>query len=270
MTLFPRRGYADGPFGQVHFQHLGDGAPLVLLHQAPMTSGQFDNVYEPLARRGIMAIGIDMPGFGLSDPTSNVPTVTDYGSVVPAVLDALGIARTAILGHHTGALAATEATLLAPDRFSALILNGPLPITDAERADFMAGLHLDEKAFTALPDAAHMVSMFRIRDHLAAGSVPPVRLSDYVVQALTGRGAYWWGHHAAFQYDHAAALPRIAHRCLILTNSGDLIYDNALWAQRIRPDFDFACLDGGGVDIVDQQPEAWADAVAGFVSEGRE
>ncbi len=167
MTIFPRltprKGYADGPFGQVHYQFLGEGVPLVLLHQAPMTSGQFDAVYEPLARRGIMAIGIDMPGFGLSDPTPDVPSVTDYGRVVPAVLDALNIDRAAILGHHTGALAATEATLLAPDRFSALILNGPLPITEAERADFMAGLHLEEKAFTALPDAAHMVGMFRIR-----------------------------------------------------------------------------------------------------------
>jgi pimeloyl-ACP methyl ester carboxylesterase len=249
----------------VHFQHLGDGAPLVLLHQAPMTSGQFDRVYAPLARRGIQAIGIDMPGFGLSDPTPHIPTVTDYGSVVPAVLAALTIDRAAILGHHTGALAATEATLLYPELFSALILNGPLPITDAERADFMAGLHEEEKAFRALPDAAHLVSMFRIRDQLAGGTISDDRLTDYVVQAMSGRGAYWWGHHAAFQYDHAATLPRIAHPCLILTNSGDLIYENALWAHRIRPDFAFACLEGGGVDIVDQQPEVWADEVAAFV-----
>lgn len=264
MTI-PRRGYADGPFGQVHFQHLGEGAPLVLLHQAPMTSGQFDNVYAPLAARGVRAIGIDMPGFGLSDPTAHVPTVTDYGRVVPTVLDALGIDRTAILGHHTGALAATEASLLFPDRISALILNGPLPITDAERADFMAGLHVEEKAFTALPHAAHLVAMFDIRNSLADGTIPDARLTEYVVQAMTGRGEYWWGHHAAFQYDHAATLPLIAHPCLVLTNSGDLIYENALWAHRIRPDFAFTCIDGGGVDIVDQQPEQWADAVAAFL-----
>lgn len=39
-----RRGYADGPFGQVHFQSFGEGIPLLLLHQAPMTSSQFDYV----------------------------------------------------------------------------------------------------------------------------------------------------------------------------------------------------------------------------------
>lgn len=73
--MTPWRHYADGPFGQVHFQVLGEGAPLVLLHQAPITSGQFDNVYAPLAIRGFRVIGIDMPGFGMSDPTPGVPTI---------------------------------------------------------------------------------------------------------------------------------------------------------------------------------------------------
>src|SRR5690606_19472024 len=75
---WPRRAYADGPFGQIHFQMLGQGAPLLLLHQAPMTSSQFDSVYEFLAAQGVQAIGIDMPGFGMSDPTPFTPTISDY------------------------------------------------------------------------------------------------------------------------------------------------------------------------------------------------
>lgn len=109
--MTPWRHYADGPFGQVHFQVLGEGAPLVLLQQAPMTSGQFDNVYAPLAIRGFRVIGIDMPGFGMSDPTPGVPTIGDYEQIVPAVLDALGLAQAAVLGRHTGALVATEAAV---------------------------------------------------------------------------------------------------------------------------------------------------------------
>jgi pimeloyl-ACP methyl ester carboxylesterase len=73
--MTPRRHYADGPFGQVHFQMLGEGAPLILLHQVPMTSGQFDNSYGPLAERG--GIGTDVPGFGISDLAPGVPTVED-------------------------------------------------------------------------------------------------------------------------------------------------------------------------------------------------
>ncbi|MFD2134862.1 alpha/beta fold hydrolase [Novosphingobium resinovorum] len=83
-TRWARRGYAAGPYGQVHFRHAGEGgAPVVLLHQAPMTAAQFDNVYEPLAARGFHAIGIDMPGFGMSDPVDGVPRVEDWAACVP-------------------------------------------------------------------------------------------------------------------------------------------------------------------------------------------
>ena len=38
------RGYASGPFGQVHFQTARSGKPVVLIHQAPMSSRQFERV----------------------------------------------------------------------------------------------------------------------------------------------------------------------------------------------------------------------------------
>ena len=260
-----KRAYADGPFGQIHYQQLGDGKPLVLLHQAPMMSGQFDNVYEPLARRGFRAIGIDMPGFGMSDPTDFVPTVTDYAKVVPAVLDVLGIDTAFLLGHHTGALVATEAARHYPERISALVINGPLLVDDAEWDGFLNGLHQWELGYGARPDAAHMAELFNIRSRFAAGSVPDARISDYVVQALIGKGAFWYGHHAAYAYRQAEVLPEIKQPTLILTNTGDMIYPHAVRAHELRPDFAFVALEGGGVDIVDQQPEAWADAVANFL-----
>jgi pimeloyl-ACP methyl ester carboxylesterase len=264
-----RRGYADGPFGQVHFQSLGDGAPLLLLHQAPMTSSQFDYVYEPLARRGFRAIGIDMPGFGGSDATPDTPTIADYAQVVPAVLDALGLEKAAVLGHHTGALAATEAAVLFPARVSALVINGPLLVDEAGLREFMAGLHQSEKAFRAEPEARHITHIFKVRDWMAKGAIPPERLTDYAVQALAGRGAYWWGHHAAFTYDQAARLPLVTQPAMILTNTGDVIHDHAPAAHALRPDFAYAALEGSGVDIVDEQPEAWADTVAGFLYSAR-
>lgn len=262
---WPKRHYADGPFGQVHFQVLGEGQPLILMHQAPMTSGQFDNVYAPLAERGIMAIGVDMPGFGGSDPTPFTPSVTHYAEVVPAVLDHLGIANAALLGHHTGALAANEAAILYPDRISALILNGPLLVTAEDRQGFLDGLHKWELAYAAREHAGHMVELFDIRDRIAEHSIPAARLSDYVVQGLVGRGAFWYGHHAAYMYDQAERLPLVTQPTLILTNTGDMIYPHAQRARELRPDFAYAELAGGTVDICDQQPEAWADAVTGFL-----
>jgi pimeloyl-ACP methyl ester carboxylesterase len=261
----PIRAYAPGPFGQIHYQQLGDGSPLVLLHQAPMTAAQFDNVYAPLAARGIRAIGIDMPGFGLSDPTDFTPTIADYAQIVPAVLDALGIAQADVLGHHTGALVANEAAILFPERVRSMIVNGPLVIDEAERQDYMATGHQWELNWEERTGGTHFNELFEIREKFAAGTVPLARISDYVVQALIGKGLFWYGHHAAFQYHQDARLPLVTQPGLILTNTGDMIYPHALKAQAIRPDFAFVALEGGGVDIVDQQPEAWADAVAAFV-----
>ncbi|MDX2224855.1 MAG: hypothetical protein SFV21_19025, partial [Rhodospirillaceae bacterium] len=85
-----KRDYAVGPYGLVHFQDTGgDGVPLVMCHQAPQSSRQFDNVLPELAKRGLRAIAVDTPGFGMSDPTDFVPKIEDYAKAVPAVMDHL-------------------------------------------------------------------------------------------------------------------------------------------------------------------------------------
>jgi pimeloyl-ACP methyl ester carboxylesterase len=150
-----RKGYADGPFGQVHCQWLGDGVPLLLLHQSPSSSEMFAAVYPLLAASGIRAIGIDSPGFGQSDPPSGTPTIA-------------------------------------------------------------------------------------------------------------GRRG-WDGFKAAFDYDVASALRDLRQQCLILTNTGDDLYAASCRAHRLRPDFAFVELPGGTHDIVDEQPEPWAAAVAAFL-----
>ena len=262
---FPRRGYADGPFGQIHYQQQGDGQPLVLLHQAPMTSGQYDQAYAPLAARGFRAIGIDMPGFGQSDAASEAPTVDDYARVVTPVLDALGLRTAVVAGHHTGGLAAVAAAVGAPDRVSHLVIHGPLHITQAEADEYLATGHQWELGFVAQPEGAHFAELARIREGFAAGTIPPARISDYVVQAFSGRGAFWHGHHAAYTYRLDEEILRVTQPTLILTNTGDIIHDLAARTLTARPDFALAVLEGGGVDILDQQPEAWAEAVAAFV-----
>lgn len=269
MKRWSQRGYAEGPYGQIHFRHEGGGdgslGALVLLHQAPMTSAQFDWVLGPLAARGFHAIAIDMPGFGMSDPVPGVPRVEDWAAIVPAVLDALGYAQAVVLGHHTGGMVATEVGIQFPERTRAVIINGPMPLTDAEREDFMGGMYLKEREMTALDDGTQFNMAHAARTGLAKGTVPASRICEYVVQAFQGQGEYWHGHHAAFQYRQEETILRLDRPALILTNTGDVIYDHAVLAHGMRPDLGFAALEGGGVDVVDQMPEEWADAVAAYV-----
>lgn len=262
-----RRGYVDGPYGQIHYLDGQQGRPLVLLHQAIQNANQFDYVFGPLLERGIRPIAIDLPGFGQSDAPPAPPTIADYAGVLVPVLDALGIAKAAVGGHHTGALVSNEAALLYPDRVSAAILGGQMLISDAVRQHLMTDIVEREKNFQALPGAAHMVEVAAIRERYAAGTVTPARISEYVVQAMQAlsQGTYWWGHNAAFTYHQEERLRQITQPTLILTNTGDMIYQAALEAKKLRPDFAFAALEGGGIDIVDQQPVEWADAIATFL-----
>ncbi|GAM06613.1 alpha/beta fold hydrolase [Novosphingobium sp. MBES04] len=270
MKRWSRRGYTDGPYGQIHYRHEGavtqTRGAIVLLHQAPMTSAQYDNVLRPLAAHGFHAIAIDMPGFGMSDPVPGVPRVEDWAAVVVPVLDALGYPDAVVLGHHTGAMVATEVGIQFPDRVRAVILNGPMPVSEEERAEFMEGLHQTERTITATDDGTQFNMVHAARTGLAEGTVAPARISEYVVQAFEGQGAYWHGHHAAFLYRQDETLGRLERPALILTNTGDVIYEHALAAHAIRPDFAFTALEGGGVDVVDQMPEDWAEAVTRYVS----
>lgn len=266
MTIsLPRRGYADGPFGQVHYQDTETGLPLVLCHQAPMSTRQFDQAYGPLAKRGIRAIGVDMPGFGMSTPTDFVPAIEDYAKVVPSVLDHLGIKQTFVLGHHTGAQMATEVALQFEDRVMGLIINGPFPVNEEERQNGLAWVESGEKNLEHKPDGSHLQEYFKMRMAFANEATDWKLATQYVCQPFMGFGPFWYGHHAAFQYDHGAAIPRITHPTLVLTNTGDQIYDKAQQVMAMRPDFSYAELEGGGIDIVDEMPAEWSEAVADFV-----
>jgi len=246
----------------------GEGTPVVLLHQAPLNAQQFDAVFAPLAARGLRAIAIDLPGYGQSDPPDFVPTIADYAAAVPAVLDRLGLASADLLGHHTGALVATEVTLAHPDRVGRLILNGPLPLDDAERAHFMRDIEVREKGFKVLSDGKHLAELFAGRVAYSAGTVSLERVQDYILWMVGSPGPFWYGHNAAFCYDHAQRMQLVRHPRLILTNTGDAIFEHACRSHALRPDWAFVAIEGGGIDIQDQMPDAWAGAVAAFLTGG--
>ena len=265
----PTRGYASGPHGQVHFHDTaapGAGAALVLLHQSPASARQFEAAFLPLARRGIRSIAIDTPGFGNSDPTPFVPDVADWAGSIVAVLDHLGVGAADVLGHHTGSMTATEVALQFPARVRRLILNSPFPATAAERAQYLEAMQRAAARFVPQLDGSHLLRSFELRRQMYGPAPDPVVLTRGVVEKYQARGPFQWGHDAAFRYDHAAAMQKLALRTLILTNTGDDIHALAQRARAMFPHFEYRELEGGTHDIVDQQPEAWADAVAAFLA----
>jgi pimeloyl-ACP methyl ester carboxylesterase len=265
-----RYAYAPGPFGQVHYQiwESSDAAPLplVLCHQSPSSSEQFSAIYPLLCARGITAIGVDTPGFGMSSVPDHAPRIEEYADSVTAVLDHLGLASAHILGQHTGSMVAMEATLRHPGRYSSLVLNTPTPFDAKERAEWSAFLTPRQKAWHPKADGSHLQAMWERR--LAASGpgwshLPAMHRE--VVQMLRAGETLWYGHAASFVYDQLGRLAAISVPTLILTNTGDLTYRFARRAAERRPDFAYAELTGGTHDIIDEQPEAFTAAVASFL-----
>lgn len=264
-----RYGYAPGPFGQVHYQiweARGGASPLLLCHQSPSSSEQFGAIYPLLHARGITAIGVDTPGFGMSSVPEHPPTIEEYADSVTAVLDHLEIASADILGQHTGSMVAMEATLRDPPRYQRLVLNTPTPFNQQERAEWSAFLTPRQKAWGPKRDGSHLQALW---DRRCAASGPGwsnlPAMHREVVQMLRAGDTLWYGHAASFAYDQLGRLDEITRPTLILTNTGDLTYKFARRAAEHRPDFAYRELEGGTHDIVDEQPEAYTAAVVAFL-----
>ncbi|HRX88018.1 MAG TPA: hypothetical protein P5528_01115, partial [Steroidobacteraceae bacterium] len=62
-----KRAYADTPDGQVHYRVAGTGQPIVLMHWAPSSGRQHEQLLPLLAARGFRAFAPDLMGYGDSD-----------------------------------------------------------------------------------------------------------------------------------------------------------------------------------------------------------
>ena len=274
------KGYADGPFGQVHYQiasplvgstdnQSGDSgtATLILCHQSPSSSEMFGPAYAPLAQAGIRAIGIDTPGFGQSAAPAGKHSIRGYAEAVTAVMDHLNITRASILGHHTGASIAAEVAASWPDRISRVILNGPAVMTREERETIRTAIHAAPR-IKPVANGQHLVDLWNKRVQFTPGWTSLTAMHNGVVQMLLAGDSDRAGFDAAFDHDIAVPIRKITRPCLILTNTGDDLYDASQRARELRPDFSYYELTGGTHDNVDEQTEAWVAAVADFIRAG--
>jgi pimeloyl-ACP methyl ester carboxylesterase len=101
----------------------------VFLHPAP-GSGEFDPDPEQTARRDVLLIGVDRPGYGGSDPyrSGESPTIAAAADDIATVLGHLGIATAGVAGWSTGGWIALALAARRPDLVDRLVLLGtPAP-----------------------------------------------------------------------------------------------------------------------------------------------
>ena len=224
----PRRQFVDGPFGQIHIrtanpEATGNNLPLICLHQSPKSSREFVKLMTAAPNNRTL-VGIDSPGHGESDllQTIDQATIENYAKSAWAAIDALGIDKVDLLGHHTGSKVAAEMAYQQGERVNDIVMISALVLSDEEIAYFESmfqTLEIDE-AGTRFSDM-----WAKSVEHRGNG-VSLEDLADSFAENLRAGDAYEWGHKAAFEYaplfpDRVKALP---HKITVL-NPGDMLFE---------------------------------------------
>ncbi|NND36979.1 MAG: alpha/beta hydrolase [Gammaproteobacteria bacterium] len=206
---------------QVHIRLAGSGPPLVLLHQSPTSSAEMATDIEACARF-FTVIGIDMPGYGLSDPLpDDHPEVSDLAAAVERVVTALGLDDVLLYGFHTGAIVAFEFACRYPERCAAAVVNGLVCMEGDELADLL-------RHYNVLPEVtaegAHLPWLWaRLRDQTLFfpwyRKTPDARMAldlhdgqylhPYLVDFLRAKEGGRPGYQAAFRYPTRERLPQV-------------------------------------------------------------
>jgi pimeloyl-ACP methyl ester carboxylesterase len=259
-----RRGYIDGPFGQLHYVEQGQGPPVVLVHMAGFNAVQYSRALPHFAVAGYRALAIDLPGFGGSETPPRPPSIFDYATSVAALMDELELPAVTIVGSHLGAEVATEVAVTRPDAIDRVVLVGPLATSPEDRAVGQRQADI-ERAVTPRSDGAHVTEMWEYTARFFPGMTDVPAFQRLITSQLDAAEHNWYGHNAVFTYDHLASLERQVQPTLILTNTGDIAHPFSARTHELFPSFAYRALDGGTALIVDEKPGEWTTAVIDFI-----
>jgi pimeloyl-ACP methyl ester carboxylesterase len=258
------KGYAPTPLGQVHFRDIGPRdtrVPILLLHQTPMSMVQFAEVQNIIAARGLRAITVDTPGYGMSDTPKNEVTIPEVADNLIVVLDYLKLDKVIIAGHHTGAGIATAFAGRHPNRVAAIIVHSVPLLDDAKMKKFQ---QRDAPfRFTPQQDGSHLSRGFHAVDE-AYPTEPLQSLVNHTWMTIT---SFFQGRDlfpALFRYDLRPDAIAITAPGLVLVDDKDIVASGSSRMMELHPDFEFVVFSHGGEMELMNHPVDWVDRVLAF------
>ncbi len=212
---------------QVHYRRQGNGPALLLLHQSPQSSREFEPLMATWSAN-FTVIAPDTPGYGLSDPLPAADaTMEDLAESVMEFADAIGLRRFGVYGYHTGGGMAVALAHAFPERLTTATVNGLVVPTPDELADILAN-YLPK--FAPRWDGGHLAWLWaRLREQTIFFPWHDRRLSarmDFSVPAAEGLQRnvrefllaaehYSVAYRAAFEYSAGPVLPQLRVPTLI-------------------------------------------------------
>lgn len=155
-------------------QELGEGPPVLVLHGLLGQGRNWASLAKPLAaRRRVLLVDLRNHGRSPHHPAMSYPAMA---ADLEALLDRLGFARAALVGHSMGGKAAMVFALARPERVARLVVVDVAPVDYGPRPDFerylRAMLAIDPARYTRRAEVEAALSEVapdpRIRAFLAS------------------------------------------------------------------------------------------------------
>lgn len=243
---------------ELDIAEFGSGAPLLMLHGA----GGF-NSHHPvnaLLAKHRRVICPSHPGFGKSGLPDWLDSVDDIAHVYLELMDQLGLRATELIGCSLGGWIAAEMATKAPERFTKLLLVGPVGVKTGSPDQ----LDLPD-VFALAPDDLNRL-LFR-DPHMAPNpaTLSDSELADLVRNRETLALIAWepYMHNPKLKY----RLHRVTAPTLFLRGESDgLVSDHYLRAfAQLVPKSKVATIAAAGHAPHLEQPEAFAAAAMAFL-----
>jgi pimeloyl-ACP methyl ester carboxylesterase len=239
-----RKGYSEGPFGQIHWRMIGagDGPDLYCLHPAPF-SGLAYTVIMPHLAQGRRVIAPDYPGHGGSDAFRADATIADYATAMQAVVaDLSGDRFVDAMGFHTGCLVAASMS-----QVGRLALIDVPAFKPEMRAEFLAS---NAVPFDITPNLSCLNAPWDRGIVKRLESQGLDRSFEMFTEQLRHGRAMHAGFHAGFSADVEAILTKMTLPTLVMASQSALLdatrraaslIPNAMFVERL--DIERAVLD---------------------------
>ncbi len=238
---------------KVHYRRMGAGPPLLMLHQSPRSSAEYESLIKIWAEH-FTIIAPDTPGNGFSAPLWDGfdvwPDMDDFAAASFELLDALGIERCLVYGCHTGSAIAMAMALQNPQRIALAVLDGFAVLLDSERQDFLQNYLPPftpewSGAFLAWMWARHREQVVFFpwyktdNDHRMIYDMSDVSKLNAQIYDIVSAGDYYrHSYRAAFAFDKAAKLSELATEVRIMAAPPDPLFTHL---DRL-PDVPSSCL----------------------------
>lgn len=263
-----RKGYVSSRFGQLHYVECDPGAgqagsePILMLHQTPRSWSEYLDVL-PLVGAEHRAIAMDTLGFGASAKPEGPHSIERFATAAEDLVDALGLDRFHLVGHHTGGVIAVELAARLKDRVASLMLSATPFIDDEKRRT--AGERKQVDHVDPRPDGSHLLELWnRRRGFYAEGE--EAALNRFMIDALTVLDRVEEGHVAVRRYEMDRRLPGITARTLAVCAPGDHYSLPALERFAAALGCETRVLPGGHVPLPEQLPGEFAKVVLAWAA----